>query len=82
MADGDADELTSALGHIARLHGMTKIANDSGVGRESLYKALKTGSQPRFDTVQRVFKALQIRLVAVAEKDTSTARQDTLSQQV
>ncbi len=64
MADGDADELVAALGHIARARGMAQIARDAGLGRESLYKALAPGAKPRFDTVLRVVKALGVRLEA------------------
>jgi probable addiction module antidote protein len=65
LEDGDADELVTALGHIARAKGMTKIAEDAGLGRESLYKALAPGAKPRLDTVLRVTKALGVRLTAV-----------------
>jgi probable addiction module antidote protein len=44
---------------------MTDIANASGLAREALYKALRPGAQPRFDTVQRVCAALGVRLTAV-----------------
>lgn len=64
MADGDADELVAALGHIARDRGMAQIARDAGLGRESLYKALAPGAKPRFDTVLRVVRALGVRLEA------------------
>jgi len=65
LEEGDADELVTALGHIARAKGMTKIAEDAGLGRESLYKALAPGAKPRLDTVLRVTKALGVRLTAV-----------------
>ncbi|EKT4467030.1 putative addiction module antidote protein [Pseudomonas putida] len=64
LADGDSDEIIRALGHIARARGMSKIAADSGLGRESLYKALTPGAKPRFDTVLRVVRALGIDLFA------------------
>lgn len=64
LADGDSDEIIRALGHIARARGMSKIATDSGLGRESLYKALTPGAKPRFDTVLRVVRALGIDLLA------------------
>ncbi len=64
LADGDSDELIRALGYIAKAKGMTTIAKESGLGRESLYKALSQGSKPRFDTVFRVIKALGIKLHA------------------
>lgn len=66
LADGDTDELLSALGHIAKARGMAQIARDAGLGRESLYKALAPGAKPRFDTVQRIVRALGVRLHATA----------------
>lgn len=59
----DAALLASALGDIARAHGMSKIAKNAGISREALYKALRPGSAPRFDTVNRVCTALGVRLV-------------------
>ena len=58
--------LASALGDIARARGMTEIAKASGITREALYKALRPGAQPRFDTISRVCAALGVRLVAKA----------------
>ncbi|MFK3771035.1 addiction module antidote protein [Pseudomonas sp. NPDC089406] len=64
LADGDTDEILRALGHIARARGMSQIAKDTGLGRESLYKALGPGAKPRFDTVLKVIRALGIDLSA------------------
>jgi probable addiction module antidote protein len=64
LADGDSDELVSAIGHVARARGMAQVAKDSGLGRESLYKALAPGAKPRLDTILRVTKALGIKLTA------------------
>ncbi|MGF6392818.1 addiction module antidote protein [Pseudomonas plecoglossicida] len=64
LVDGDTDEIIRALGHIARARGMSQIAADSGLGRESLYKALTPGAKPRFDTVLKVIRALGIDLSA------------------
>jgi probable addiction module antidote protein len=61
---GDAGLLASALGDIARARGMTEIARSAGITREALYKALRPGSEPRFETVRRVCAALGVRLVA------------------
>jgi probable addiction module antidote protein len=61
LTDGDDGELASALGHIAKARGMAK---DAGIGRESLYKALRADAHPRFDTISRVCKALGVKLVA------------------
>ena len=65
LANGDSDELIEAIGHIARARGMAQIARDSGLGRESLYKALAPGAKPRFDTILRVVQALGVKLSAV-----------------
>jgi len=64
LEDGDPDELVSALGHVARARGMAQIAKDSGLGRESLYKALAPGAKPRMETVLRVLRALGVSLSA------------------
>lgn len=64
LADGDTDELIRALGHVAKARGMTNIARKAGLGRESLYKALTPGAKPRFDTIQKVLKAMNISLIA------------------
>jgi probable addiction module antidote protein len=62
----DPASLASALGDIARDRGMSEIAKASGITREALYKALRPGAQPRFDTISRVCAALGVRLVAQA----------------
>jgi probable addiction module antidote protein len=64
LEEGDSDELIRALGHIAKAKGMAMVAKESGLGRESLYKALAPGAKPRYDTVLKVIKALGIRLHA------------------
>lgn len=64
MEEGDPGELAAALGHIAKARGMTEIAKSSGIKREALYKALRPNSQPRLDTIQRVCKALGVKLTA------------------
>ena len=61
--EGDAGELAHALGIAARARGMAHIAEETGIGREALYKALRADSQPRFDTISRVCKALGVKLV-------------------
>ena len=60
----DTDLLLLALSDIARAKGMAQVAKDSGLGRESLYKALASGAKPRFDTILKVAKALGVRLQA------------------
>jgi len=66
LEDGDMDELLSAIGEIARAKGMTQIAKDTGLGRESLYKSFHQGAKPKFDTVLKVLNSFGIRLQAVA----------------
>lgn len=60
----DFDLLLLALGDVARARGMAQVAQDAGLGRESLYKALTPDAKPRFDTILKVARALGIRLVA------------------
>ena len=62
LEDGDNAELIRALGHIAKAKGMATVAKDSGLGRESLYKALSEGSQPRFDTITKEINALGLKM--------------------
>jgi probable addiction module antidote protein len=62
LADGDAALVVAALGDIARARGMTQLAHDTGLGRESLYKALSAEGNPEFSTVLKVLQALKITL--------------------
>jgi len=64
LEEGDCAQIAEALGVAARARGMTEVANQSGIARESLYKALRADSQPRLDTILKVTKAFGIRLVA------------------
>lgn len=67
-APGDAAFIARALGDIARAKGMTQVARDAGLSRESLYKALSGARSPDFDTVLRVVGALGLRLHAGAAR--------------
>ena len=67
LADGDNEEFLRALGYVAKAKGMTQIAKKSGMGRESLYKALRSEAHPRFDTILKVLRALNLRLVALPQ---------------
>ena len=62
VEDGDPALLAAALGDIAKARGMAQIAQAAGLGREALYKALRPGAQPRFDTIARVCTALGLKL--------------------
>ncbi|TWI14154.1 addiction module antidote protein [Aerolutibacter ruishenii] len=65
-ADGDAAFIAKALGDIARAKGMSQVARDAGLSRESLYKALSGDRSPDFATVLKVTKALGVQLHATA----------------
>lgn len=61
-SDGDAAFIAKALGDIARAQGMTRVAQDAGVSRESLYKSLSGERAPDFSTILKVMKSLGLRL--------------------
>jgi len=65
-APDDAAGIARALGDIARAKGMTQVAKDAGLSRESLYRALSPEGNPSFATVLKVAKALGVRLHAQA----------------
>lgn len=65
LAEEDVAEFIYALGVVARARGMSSVAEQSGLTREALYKALRPASHPRFDTIHRVCQALGVRLVAL-----------------
>ena len=62
LEDGDPAELGAALGDIARARGMTQLARDTGLSRESLYKSLSGERAPNSDTLFKVIKALGFQL--------------------
>ena len=63
-APEDASGIARALGDIARAKGMSQVAKEAGLSRESLYRALSAGGNPSFATVLKVAKALGVRLHA------------------
>ena len=65
-APEDAAGIARALGHIARAKGMTQVAKDAGLSRESLYRALSADGNPSFATVLKVARALGVKLHAAA----------------
>ena len=65
-ANGDAAFIAKALGTIARAKGMSQVARDAGLSRESLYKALSGERVPSFDTILKVMSALGLKLHAEA----------------
>ncbi len=71
-ADGDAAFIAKVLGDIARAKGMAQVARDSGLSRESLYKALSGDRSPSFDTILKVISALRLKLRAKAPQSRVT----------
>ncbi|WP_145478510.1 addiction module antidote protein [Stenotrophomonas rhizophila] len=65
-SDGDSAFIAKALGDIARAQGMSKVARDAGVSRESLYRALSGERSPDFATILKVTRALGVKLHASA----------------
>ncbi len=58
LEEGNEAEILIAIGHIAKAIGMTKIAEETGLSRPSLYKALSEGAKPQFGTIMKVLKAV------------------------
>jgi len=61
IEDGDPVVISAAIGDIARAKGMSQIARETGLGRESLYKALSPGGNPEFATILKVVRALGLK---------------------
>ena len=62
LAENDPKYFVKALGNVARAKGMSSVSEVSGVGRQSLYRALSEEGNPRIDTLFRVLEALNVRL--------------------
>ena len=62
LEDENPDVFLQAIADVAKSRGMTKLAKDTGLGRESLYKALAPGAKPRYDTVIKLVRALGVEL--------------------
>ena len=78
-ANGDAGFIAKALGDIARAKGMSQVARDAGLSRESLYKALSGDRSPAFDTILKVIGALGLKLRAEAVLTTESTTQQRTS---
>lgn len=66
LEDGSPEELLKALSTIARSHGMSALARETGVSREALYRAFSDNGNPTLDTLLRVMKAFGLRLAVAA----------------
>lgn len=62
LEDENPDVFLAAVSDVAKARGMTAIANSTGLGRESLYKALAPGAKPRYETIVKVLHSLGVRL--------------------
>jgi probable addiction module antidote protein len=62
LEDENPDVFLAAVSDVAKARGMTAIANSTGLGRESLYKALTPGAKPRYETIIKVLHGLGVRL--------------------
>lgn len=65
LEDPNPDVFLTALRDVARARGMTQLAQQTGLGRESLYKTLTPGAKPRYDTLLRLLHALGLKLTAI-----------------
>jgi probable addiction module antidote protein len=65
--DPNSDVFLLALGDVAKARGMAQVAKASGLGRESLYKALSAGAHPRHETISAILRALGVKFAVVAD---------------
>jgi probable addiction module antidote protein len=66
LEDDNPDVFLAAVGNVAKARGMSAVAERTGLGRESLYKALAPGAKPRYDTVVKVLHSLGVKLTVSA----------------
>jgi probable addiction module antidote protein len=71
LEDGDPALVVAALGDIARAKGMTQVAREAGLGRESLYKSLSPTGNPEFATILKVLSALGLQLYVAPAQSTA-----------
>ncbi|MDO8283486.1 MAG: putative addiction module antidote protein [Rhodoferax sp.] len=65
LEDENLEVFLAAVSDVAKARGMTSIANSTGLGRESLYKALAPGAKPRYETIVKVLHGLGVRLTVL-----------------
>jgi probable addiction module antidote protein len=73
LQDGDPQVIAAALGDIAKAKGMTQVAREAGLGRESLYKSLSSAGNPELATILKVISALGLQLHVSATDKTKMA---------
>ena len=74
LEDENPDVLLQAIADVAKARGMTQLVRDTGLGRESLYKALTPGAKPRYDTVLKLMRALGVDLQATPSRTNRVIR--------
>ena len=73
LEEDDPCVFLAAVGHVAKARGMSAIAQESGLGRESLYKAFSPGAKPRYETVQKVLHSLGVKINVSASSREQTS---------
>ncbi|AHG64981.1 addiction module antidote protein [Advenella mimigardefordensis] len=73
LNDDDPNTFLMAIADVAKARGMTQIAKDAGLGRESLYKALAPNAKPRYDTVIKLIHSLGVTLTVTSQEKTTVA---------
>ena len=68
LADPDPNAFLAAVNDVAKARGIAGVSTQAGLGRESLYKALRPGAKPRFETVRRLLEALGVGLEVIAQQ--------------
>jgi probable addiction module antidote protein len=71
LQDGDRQFLTKALARVVKAHGITKVAEDTGLARQALYKMLSRGGNPSFKNVTKLLDAIGLEWTIRAKKDAS-----------
>lgn len=82
LEEGDNSDVIVAIGNVAKSIGMTKIAEENGLSRPSLYKALSDGAKPQFETIVKILKAIggQIRITPVTVKKNAQFKKVTIQE--
>lgn len=70
LEEENPDVFLQAIADVAKARGMARLARDTGLGRESLYKALAPGAKPRYDTILKLVRALGVQLTASPRRAT------------
>ena len=66
IEEGDVELLMTALGNVAKARGMTEIAKEASLNRQNLYKSLSPNGSPKFETVMKILRALDLKLTIAA----------------